>query len=58
MYRRSIKKVLYIDILNVSFIIFTLNLFLAANLFLSQEAKVKLSYFSTNKEFADTINKS
>ncbi|CAD8155372.1 unnamed protein product [Paramecium pentaurelia] len=30
----------------------------SANLFLSQEAKVKLSYFSTNKEFADTINKS
>ncbi|KAM3136419.1 hypothetical protein pb186bvf_011554 [Paramecium bursaria] len=30
----------------------------SANLLLSEKGKIKLSYFSTNKEFFDTINKS
>lgn len=30
----------------------------SANLFLSSEGKVKLSYFSIDKTFSDTINKS
>ncbi len=31
---------------------------LAANVFLSSEGKIKLSYFSPNQEFSETINKS